>query len=155
MFVFVTDGLRWGGNPAILLDFNILQMFVCKWMGILYITMDFHTVTPFVFLWFGAGQFPFTSFRFDWLALGQSCDCPSASQSTQKNMGKCIIWLLYERVIWPQQNEAQHNTTASIFHGIYWVTPGGLALTQIAVGTRFQSGCNFLVLTHYPFFPWD
>ena len=33
------------------------------------------------------------SFRITSLALGQSHDCPSASEATLNDMGKCIIWI--------------------------------------------------------------
>ena len=42
-----------------------------------------------VFFWYGTCQFKPVSFRVASLALGQSYDCPSASEAALKNMGKC------------------------------------------------------------------
>ena len=41
-------------------------------------------------------------FKVTSLALGQSWDCPSASETTLKDMGK-IMWIPYEIMILPQQ----------------------------------------------------
>ena len=46
------------------------------------------------------------SFRVTSLALGQSCDCPSASKATQKYMDKCIASFQIQ-FLQQQQNKAQ------------------------------------------------
>ena len=62
------------------------------------------------------------SFRVTSLALGQSYDCPSASEVTLKNMDKMIC------------TKTQQNTTMPIFRGIYCNMDDakiGLILAQI------------------------
>ena len=49
------------------------------------------------------------SFRVTSLALGQSHDCPSASEATLKDMGKEITWIHEELAMQPQQDKAQQN----------------------------------------------
>ena len=51
------------------------------------------------------------SFRVASLALGQSYDCPSASEATLKDIGKNISTY--------NHNKTKHNKTVCIFYGIY------------------------------------
>ena len=57
------------------------------------------------------------SIRLTPLALGQSNDCPSASEATLMNMDKYFIWIHYERL--HNHNKAKHNKTVCIFLGIH------------------------------------
>ena len=57
------------------------------------------------------------SIRLTSLALWQYNDCPSASKATLVNMGKCIMWIHYERL--HNHNKAKHNKTVCKFLGIY------------------------------------
>ena len=64
----------------------------------------------------------YTSILITSLALGQSYDCPSASEATLIVMGKYITWLTR---IWQynhndkKKQKKQHNKIVCIFHGIY------------------------------------
>ena len=69
-------------------------------------TFTEHTRFCFDMVW----HWPFlpTLFRVVSLALGQSCDCPSASETTLKNMGKSITWI-HRQLIWYGHNLTTHN----------------------------------------------
>ena len=53
------------------------------------------------------------SFRVVALALGQLCDCPSASEATLKNMGKQTK---SARNTWYNQNKTRHKNCIYLFH---------------------------------------
>ena len=60
----------------------------------------------FVVVWY---RFLPISFRVTSLALGQSYDCPSASEVNLKDMGKLVTWIHKELITERQQNSAQQN----------------------------------------------
>ena len=94
------------------------------------------------------------SFRITSMALGQSYDCPSASEVILKDMGKCITWI--HKHWWHNQNKAlkpcgysmgytllpvmifaahlshksKHDKTVCIFYGIYCITCNKIWVTK-------------------------
>ena len=62
------------------------------------------------------------AFRVTSLALGQSYDCPSASEITLKDMGKCITSIRKYRS--SNHNKTKHSNTICIFYGIHMLNIG-------------------------------
>ena len=61
---------------------------------------------------------PSLSLRITSLALGQSYDCPSASEVTLKNMGRSIMWTTKS---WLCHNKTKHNKILCMFHRLYTI----------------------------------
>ena len=93
-----------------------------------------------VLLWLGRNQFFIISFRVTSLALGQSYDCPSASEATLKDMEKQITC---------NQNKAKHNTTVhrlNLTSGSIW--PWHPNVSQIKISNRKQRlHSHYIILT--------
>ena len=78
-------------------------------------------VVPALF-YFGVVNTSSVSFMITSLALGQSDDCPSASQVDMKDMGEKITWITGQLMIHLKGKRTQQ--TYDIFYGIYSMFDG-------------------------------
>ena len=75
------------------------------------------------------------SFRVSSLALGQSYDCPSASETTLKDMGKWATWIYNKLIIKPQQNKAKQKCLYILTH---WGRGKMAAISQTTSSNAFS-----------------
>ena len=75
------------------------------------------------------------SFRVTSLVLGQSYDCPSTSEATLNDRGKCIRKI--HGKWWYNHNKTKHNKMVVIYYGIYYSVLG------INSSPPGQNGCHF------------
>ena len=98
-----------------------------------------------------------TSFRVTSLALGQSNDCPNASEATLKDMGNIESWVNYELITQLRQNKTKQNHVHILWnilktkHSSLWIM-SSIKTTQrpllsallIAKGISSIEQCHFL-----------
>ena len=123
----------------------------------------------FVLLWLPTlssricATYQFIFSRVTSLALGQSYDCPSASEATQKDMNKWIIvihlfisfWVAslalghWELILWPQQNEAKHNLIHIPHPGCTLCHESAKEPVHKFQASKFATYCFYVVVEFY------
>ena len=91
------------------------------------------------------------SIRVNSLALGQSYDCPSASEVTLKNMGKCMTWI-YKHQWLNGHKDAQQNHVHILFdtqHNQWQGHKGFLGLNSLRRHSLIGIGIHIINLPRW------